>query len=498
MIGRSMLAYIPVNLANIIVSFGTIVILTRLLGPAEFGRYALAMITLQFVHMGLFTWLEAAMVRFQARAEREGDMRSHLKTIYIYAASLGGVGWLVIMSAVWLLPLGSDMKTVLGFALTSTCLSLLLNLGMEAHKADQRIRRYSTLYTAQMLTSFSIGILLIILTPLRETAPFIGILVASVLVLLIDLPFMMRRMRGGVVQTTKAKTYFTYGMPICISLLLTYALSSGDMFIITALMGESAAGQYNAGYNLANRSLDVLFVWIAMAVTPIAITALEQEGLEQSKIILKDYGAMLLWLSMPAATGIALVAQPAGFVLGESVRAQAVQIMPLIAFAGVLNGMISYYAQRAFMLSGHTQMFVWAMVPPVILNIGLNFWLIPTMGLMGAVYATVAAYALGLVLAILIGRRYYPLPLPIRAFFEIAFACAVMAGVVSITPIPDTAPDVITVLLKAAIGISVYGILCFGINAANCRVTIQAIFAKFKKPRETKIPTRAAKAASHG
>lgn len=494
MMGRSMLAYIPVNLANMIVSFGTIVVLTRLFDSAEFGRYAIAMITLQFVHMGLFTWLEASMVRFQARAEREGDMSSHLKTVYTYAAGSAALGWLVIMAVLWLLPIGMDMKTVIGFALTSTCLSLMANLGLEAHKADHRITRYSALYTTQMLASFSIGILLILATPLREVAPFIGIGIATLFVLMIDFPFMLKRMKGGQVQTKKVQTYFKYGMPICISLFLTYTLSSGDMFLINALMGESAAGQYNAGYNLANRSLDVLFVWISMAITPIMITAIEQEGVEPSKKILRDYGAMLLWLAMPAATGIALVAEPAGFVLGESVRDEAVKIMPLIAFAGVLNGMISYYAHRAFMLSGQTHMFVWAMVPPVILNIGLNIWLIPIMGLMGAVYATVAAYMLGLIMAVVVARRYYPLPLPVRAFFEIAFACAVMAGVVTALPIGDALPDFIEVIIKAIVGVFVYGALCFGINAANCREIIMSIAARFKRTQQTDMTEAASNA----
>ncbi len=492
MIGRSMLAYIPVNLANIVVSFGTIVILTRLLGSEEFGRYALAMITLQFVHMGLFTWLEAAMVRFQARAEHEGDMQSHLKTLYAYAAIFGGAGWIAIMLGLMLLPLDHNMKVLLGFALSSTCLTLVLNLGMEAHKADQRIGRYSFIYSTQMLLSFTIGIALIFLTPLREVAPFIGIIVGTIIVLLIDLPFMVSRMHGGKVETQKAKNYFTYGMPICISLLLTYALSSGDLFIISAFMGDAAVGQYNAGYNLANRSLDVLFVWIAMAVTPIAINALEKEGVESSKKILRGYGSMLLWLSMPAATGIALVAEPAGFILGESVRTEAVKIMPLIAFAGVLNGMISYYAQRAFMLSGRTQMFVWVMAPPVILNLALNVYLIPSMGLMGAVYSTVVAYLLGLVLTLVIGRRYYPLPLPFRAFFEISFTCIIMAASVHYFTLPTGLPDVIVVGIKAFIGVIVYGSVSILINAANCRETLFDIVSKFREPQSSERPEASA------
>ncbi len=479
MMGRSMLAYIPVNLATIIVSFGGLAILTRLLGSDEYGRYALALITMMATHMALFTWLEAAMARFQARAEREDDVNSHVKTLYVTAVGVSLMGWLFSMGVLYVIPLGTHMKTVLAFALTSTCLQLFFNLGMEAHKAAHRIRRYSASYSFHQMFGFLVGILLIMVTPLRELGPFIGILLATVLILLSDLPFMLKKMKGGQVERDKINTYFKYGMPISVSLILTYALSSGDMYIITGLLGESAAGEYSASYNFANRSLDILFIWIGMAVTPIAVTALEKEGLERSREIMRDYGAALLWIAMPAATGIALVAEPAGFILGESVRAGAVKIMPLIAFAGVLNGMISYYAQRAFMLSGRTQMFVWAMVPPVILNIVLNFLWIPKYQLMGAVYATLAAYGLGFVISVMVGRRYYPLPLPVKAFIQICFACLVMAGVVLAVPIPATIPDFIEIVIKALIGVPVYGFLCFATNTANCREIIKGLFYKF-------------------
>ena len=478
MMGRSMLAYIPVNLANIIVSFGTIVVLTRLLGSEEFGRYALAVITMQFAHMGLFTWLEAAMARFQARAEREGDVDSHLKTIYSYATACGAAGFAFMMVTLWALPLSPYVKILMVVALASTTIQIFFNLGMEAHKAAHRIKRYSFTYSTQMLMSFTIGILLILTTPLREVAPFIGIIVALAVTLAIDLPFMFKKMKGGESQPQKAKTYFRYGVPICISLLLASALNSADMYIITFLMGEASAGQYNAGYNLANRSLEILFVWISMAATPIAVTLMEKEGVERSRDIMKDYGASLIWIAMHAATGIALVANEFGFILGENVRAEAITVMPMIAFAGVLNGLISYYAQRAFMLSGKTSMFMWAMVPPVVLNIGLNIWLIPIHGLMGAVYATVISYALGFILAVAVGRRFYPLPLPIRATFEIGFACICMAAAVLALPSLGHFHDLITLVIKAGVGAVVYGAVCMAINAANSRTFIKGLLNK--------------------
>lgn len=480
MLGRSALAYIPVNLASVIYSFGGLAVLTRLLDASEYGRYQIAMVTMLFVHMGLFSWLEAAMARFQARAEREDDVNSHVKTIYVYSIAAVAIGWSLSFLALNILPIGMDMKTVLMFAITSTCFQFFLNLGNEAHKAAHRIMRYSANYSSHLMLSFIIGIILILVTPLREAGPFVGIMVATVTVLLIDLPFMAKKMRKGEIQKTKAITYFKYGMPISISLLLTYALASGDMYIIKALMGDAAAGEYSASYNFANRSLDILFIWIGMAATPMAVTAFEKEGLEKSKDVMRDYGAILLFVALPAATGMALVATDVGFILGEDVREGAVKIMPLIAFAGVLNGMISYYAHRAFMLSGKTDMFVWGMVPPVILNIGLNFYLIPIYGLMGAVYATLAAYSLGLIISLALGRRYYPLPLPLRALLEVGFACIAMAAIVKTLNLPQDMHGFLSLLIKAGVGGAAYLAICFFLNAANCRVVTSNLVKNFK------------------
>ena len=469
MMGRSMLAYIPVNLANLVVSFGTIVVLTRLLGSEEFGRYALAVITMHLVHMMLFTWLEAAMARFQARAERNDDVSTHLKTIYTYALGTAIIGFSLIVAILFIAPLSLHMRNLLLFVMTTTTVQIFFNLGMEAHKAAHRIKRYSATYSAHTLISFSIGIILILTTPLREVAPFVGIMIALLLTFCFDLPFMFKRMKGGKIEPEKAKTYFAYGMPICISLSLAYLLNSADVYLIAYFLGESAAGQYNAGYNLSNRSLDIIFVWVAMAATPIAVTLMEKEGVAQSAKIMRDYGAILLWITLPAATGIALVANEFGYLLGESVRAEAVTVMPLIAFAGVLNGLINFYAQRAFMLSGRTGMFVWTMVPPVIINIALNLLWIPKYQLLGAVYATLVSYGVGFVLAIIVARRYYPLPIPVRATIEISVACLLMAGAVMALPDLSGLNPFIALFIKAGLGAVVYGLVSFATNAANSR-----------------------------
>ena len=484
MLGRSMLAYIPVNLANLLVSFGNIIILTRLLDGDEWGRYATAIISIQFFHMLLLTWLEAAMARYHARAEEENAVPTLVKTLYTYGLISSLIAMIILSVGLYFAPIDMRLKTVLAFALTSTCFIIFSNMGHEAHKAAHRIGRFSRNYSLQSIIAFSAGITLIMTTELRELGPLVGIFIGIAFNYLIDLPFMSREAKGGSVDHKAAKAYFNYGFPICISLVLSYALSSADVYIVLGLMGEAAAGQYSAGYNLANRTLDMLFVWIGMAITPVAVTAIEKIGVAESQEIMRNYCVALLFITLPAATGIALIAQPAGFILGESVREEAIKIMPMIAFAAVINGMISYYAQRAFMLSGKPMTFVWALIPPVILNIGLNFLLIPKFGLMGAVYSTVVAYMLGLILAVIVGRRLYPLPLPVKPTLMILLACAVMAAGVIYAPIPESWPDWIRMFAMVAIGGVIYVATALALNIANCKTLIKD-FIKSRRMDQT-------------
>jgi len=487
MVWKQMMGYIPVNLANVLVSFGSILILTRLLDAAEYGRYALVMVVMQLSHTLIFTWMEAAMERFHARAVRQGNLKDHLFTLYRTAVVMCIGGLIVFMSVIYMAPIADDLKTILTFALASTASQTILRLGTEAHKAANRITRYSVTYSAQMIVSFTIGILLIVLTPLREAGPFAGLLIGNILVLCFDLPYMLKRMKGGSYRPDKTKSYMLYGLPICFSLVLEYALSTSDRFVIAALLGEGDVGRYSAGYGLANRSIDVLFVWIGLAVTPMLVRTLETAGQAECIEQLKHYGATLLLVTMPAAVGLGLVAQPASVLLGEPVREAGAQIIPWIVGAGVVNGMISYYIQRAFMLGGKTKMLPITMIAPMVLNLGLNFVLLPKYGLMGAVYATVISYAFGLILAFIVARRYFPLPVPAEAFLKTGFACALMAGAVLALPLPESINPFIEIGIKGTVGASVYALVAFATNAADCRTLISAFAARLKAKKIAEV-----------
>ena len=467
------LKYLPVNVANILISFGTITILTRLLSAAEFGRYALVITTFNFVHMGLFTWLEASMARFRERAEMNGEIPSHYKTLYGAALGLLTILVPILLVLIYTLPLEERLRLLLTFTVVISAIHLIYNLTLEGHKAAHRISRYSAVHSTQLVLSFAIGIMLVMLTPLREAGPFVGMLIGGAIAVLAELPFVAMRMRAGKFDRSLLKEYFIFGTPICFSLVLAYALENGDLFFIKYFMNDQSVGAYSAGYNLASRSFDFIFVWLSMAAVPLAVSAFEREGKDKAKQVLADYCDTLIIVTLPAAVGIALVSKEAVFVLGEPVRQEALTIMPYIAFAALLNGFINYYVHQAFVLAKKLNVLAGLMIIPVLINFALNIIFIPKLGLQGAVIATLCAYSIAIIITIIVARNIFALPLQGVTFLKCGLACLVMAVCLINLPVNVDWPDFVVLFIKSAIGAIIYGLCIYGLDTANVRHLIK-------------------------
>jgi O-antigen/teichoic acid export membrane protein len=122
-------------------------------------------------------------------------------------------------------------------------------------------------------------------------------------------------------------------------------------------------------------------------------------------------------VGLPALLGAAMLAPNiARVVLGAPFRDDGAQLLPWVALAAFLGGAMLFYSNLAFQLGRHTFGQLWAMLVAALANLGLNLIWIPRFGLLGAAWATVVAYGLGLAVGCWLGRRVFPLPmLPVDA-----------------------------------------------------------------------------------
>jgi O-antigen/teichoic acid export membrane protein len=261
--------------------------------------------------------------------------------------------------------------------------------------------------------------------------------------------------------------YAAYGYPIAASLALTVVLASTDRFLLALFLDEAAVGAYHAGYSIANRTLDVLFIWLGTAGQPALVMALERGGRERLVGAAREQLSTFLLIGLPAAAGVALVARPlAEVLLGEELRVAAAEVTPWIALSALLYGLTAYYFGQAFTLGRKTTALLGAMAVPATLNVVLNLILVPQFGLVGAAWATAASFGAGLLATLVLGRRVLPLPMAWEALIRCGVATGGMALAVSSLPAIGGAPELI---LDAGVGALVYAGLALTLNAAGVR-----------------------------
>lgn len=471
---RHLAGYAPVNIAAAIVSFGSVYAFTRLLGPEEYGRYALMISVLALLHTLSLTWAEAANYRFTAEATEKGRLPSHYRTgLGLLARSLVFSGLLVLalLAITWRMP---EYRAFIPFIACLLPLNSIVQMALEAHKAGQRVRRYALVETTRLLLGFSVGAVLAWKSGLGALSPFAGMLVAGALLAMSEGPWLWRQSKTGQSSREDRKAWLYYGAPIAAALVLDLLLSAADRFLIGYYLGEVAVGEYAAGYGVADKTVLLICTWAAMAGSPLVMAAFERGGKEAAREEARGFVSTLLLLGLPAAIGLALVARPlAEAMIGEELREQAIRIIPWIAFAGLLNGLLIHYFSEAFQLAKKTTERALLMIVPAGLNIVLNIILLPTaLGIMGAVYATLISYGVGIILLGAVGRRHVALPIPLDEVAKIATASLLMWPALHIIPQWGSWAELFA---KVFVGAAVFLISAYLLNAGGARAYVRKL-----------------------
>lgn len=474
MFWRGVVGYLPANLIQGVVGFAAIIAYTRLLTPEDFGRYALSFSIMTLVHVVTFSWLEAAMARFWAAQRSPQDLADHFASLYrttlrltlifVPLVILGGLYW----------PMPHDYRLPIIVVLVGIPIRCFAKLAQERYRAAGEVAKAARLDIWNTLAAFAVGVAAAF-SGSGATSPMIGLLLAPLFALPFIFPGEWRQTKGGHVQLKRLRNYALYGYPIAASLGLAIVLSSTDRFLLAWFLDDAAVGAYHAGYSIANRTLDVMFIWLGAAGTPALVMALERGGREDLQIAAKEQASTLLLIGMPAAIGLALVARPLAEVLiGENLRHAAILVTPWIALSALLSGMTVYYFHQAFTLGQRTGWLLVAMSVPAISNVALNLILIPYFGIEGAAWATTASFGIGLLASAGLGRGILPLPIPWRTIATCGLCCGLMA--LALLPLPSIG-GLLELMMDASVGALVYGVSAYLLNAGDVRSQIKRLRA---------------------
>lgn len=411
-----------------VLNFLAIAIYTRLLNPEEYGVYTLTIATVSAADALLLHWLRLALLRFLPKAE-PGDNSTPATILRIYALLTVAVGGVAAVAAVVVLA-DPFMRQIVLLGALLFAVQGAFELTVERERSELSPKRYGMYAGVKSVVALAVGAGLAA-AGLGAVGLLIGLALAMIFPLLIlggaGRWFAVSR---GSYDATLARQIAAYGLPLAATSTLAFLVTGSDRFMLAGFIDTAAAGQYAVGYDLAQFTLGLLLSIVNLAAYPIIVNTFEKQGEEKAQSALRWTLNLMLLIGLPATVGLAVLATNIAMVLvGSGFEAAAALIIPGIAVAALLAGLKAFYLDLAFQLRGNTITQVWVLLVTVVLNIGLNVILIPRAGIAGAVYATVAANVVAILLSWWLGRSSFRLPLPDRNALPPALATVVMLGV---------------------------------------------------------------------
>jgi O-antigen/teichoic acid export membrane protein len=230
-------------------------------------------------------------------------------------------------------------------------------------------------------------------------------LVTSVSLFFILLPFLrdsyMPRMR-----TDMLKTFLTFSYPLVIAGLLSAAVEVIDRFIIDHFLGKSEVGIYSFAYRIA-LVMNIFVMSLRGAWTPYSIRIYNAGNYSEEfgKSLTKIVGvSLLIFLTVSIFIDDLFTLNFSGFFLFNPQYRGGIEIIPVVLASYIFSAVVTYYSVYPY-VSGKSIHFLVSDLIALVINIVLNFWLIPLYGIMGAAAATFFSYLGNAAYLVIISER---------------------------------------------------------------------------------------------
>ena len=448
------------------IAFLAIPLFTRLLQPADYGRYALVLATVNLLNALLFQGLRLSLVRYLPACR---DDSAALKSTYltVMVISLGVAG--ICAGLACLAPPVRPWRSVVFEGWLLLAMMAGFELCCEYSRALIRPWNYMWLQVTRSVGMVGLGIVLVSLGA-GWRGPVGGLTGGMALAVAYSYWKDWRHVRLRIDRAILAQIC-TYGLPLSLTVGLGVFIGASNRYLIAALLGESAAGLYSVAADLANQTLMLIMMAVYLAVFPTAVRAWEQEGPAGAAAQMR-YNALLLWgLGTPCLVGLVVLAPGISHcLLGSSYRHAAVSVIPLVAIGTFLAGLKACHFDGALQFPHRTIHQVWIALVTAVANIAINFVAIRIAGINGAAAGSALAYAIAIAITILWGRRYVVLPFPGRAVAQVMLACCLMAAL--LYPLRDYVSP-LALAGDVVVGTAIYGLALLACNFLDFRVLVQ-------------------------
>lgn len=375
-----------------------LVVLTKKLPIADYGAWALIMVTL-----GVLPWLTTlglptAIRRFLAA---EKDKRVIQEAFYsmglvVFVTSSIVCGLLFLFASQLAANLFHNNNTTALLLIPNILIACLTLYVLQYFTTFQQIKTYTVLVIFNAYLNTALIAIFVLLGYGLEGA-VIALLTQQLVGLAVILYLIVAQIGIAIPKFRRVRQYLAFGIPLIPANVAEWIVNSSDRYLIALFLGAAAVGYYSPGYSLGSM-VSLLAGPLVVLLLPLLSEHYDDNKLTDVRTILtyslKYYSA----IAIPCVFSLAVLAKPLLFVLTTpEIAVNGYLVAPVVAAGAALIGASTMFfnmlaVKKKTALIG----LIWTL--SAVLNFGLNLVLIPYLGFIGAAFTTFLAFLLAFVL----------------------------------------------------------------------------------------------------
>jgi lipopolysaccharide exporter len=379
----------------------SILLLARLLLPADFGLVAMAMSVISLLELGTNFGFELALI------QKTHPTKVHYDTAWTLQVAFGS--FCAVMTAALAYPAGlfygeGRLPPVMLVLAAGWFLQSFENIGMVEFRRRMEFSRESVLLGTKRLVGFlvTLSTAWLLQTYWALVAGMIAGRLTGVVLSYIMQPYRPRISLAGCAEL------FSFSSWILAVNVLDFATRRSSHFVIGRLHGSVALGLYSMSSEIASLPSTDLIAPINRAVFPgYARTAGDPEAFREN--FLRVVGTIWI-LALPASFGVAAIAEPLVRTLLGNKWMGAVILIQILAVSGVLNAATSNN-YSAWLALGKTRTVALVTAVQIVLLFPLLLILSHIMGVVGVAWAELIAMLGAVIVECFMVTRALGLPL---------------------------------------------------------------------------------------
>ncbi len=377
------------------IAFITTPIFTRLLSSEDYGKYNNFVAWIGIIAIVATMDMHATVNR--ARFDYE-NLDAYLSSVAITGSIFTAFLWaIVLVFSDFFCDLFSMNMTCINIMFITTLVSPSLTLLQAKNRINYKYKAYVMLSLGSVVLSVVVSLLLVVLAENQLMGRIIG---HYGTVFIIDLcVYIYIIVKGKNFKWSEC----TYALKICLPmiphLLSKYILNQSDRIMIEKFCGSSDTAYYSLSYNCAMIPI-MLATATNIAWSPWSTEQIYKKNYEKVKKAAYYYITLFFLVIL----GIFLLGPEIVLILGGKKYASATSIMPPVVLGAAFQFIYNLYVALEQFAKKTVGMAI-GTVFAALINVGLNWLLIPKFGYVAAAYTTLIGYACLLVIHFFLARR---------------------------------------------------------------------------------------------